>query len=49
MTIHELKAALRAEGCGREADVRFAIVENNGHVTVIPMENHNGHIETTPR
>ncbi len=44
MTIHELKAALRAEGCAREADVRFAIVENNGHVTVIPMENHAGHV-----
>jgi uncharacterized membrane protein YcaP (DUF421 family) len=43
MTIHELKAALRAEGCAREADVRFAIVENNGHVTVVPMQNHTGH------
>ena len=43
MTIHELKAALRAEGCARETDVRFAIVENNGHVTVIPMENHANH------
>jgi uncharacterized membrane protein YcaP (DUF421 family) len=47
MTIHELKAALRAEGCGRESDVRFAIVENNGHVTVVPMENHAGGSETT--
>jgi uncharacterized membrane protein YcaP (DUF421 family) len=41
MTIHELKAALRAEGCARESDVRLAIVENNGHVSVVPMENHN--------
>jgi hypothetical protein len=24
--------------------VRVAIVENNGHVTVIPMENHVGHV-----
>ncbi len=40
MTIHELKAALRAEGCARETDVRFAILENNGRVTVVPMENH---------
>jgi uncharacterized membrane protein YcaP (DUF421 family) len=47
MTIHELKAALRAEGCGRESDVRFAIVENNGHVTVVPMENHNGRTDAT--
>ena len=35
MTMHELEAALRAEGfCGPE-DVRFALLENNGHVTVI--------------
>jgi uncharacterized membrane protein YcaP (DUF421 family) len=43
MMMHELKAALRAEGYGREAEVRCAMVENNGRVTVIPMENHNGH------
>lgn len=43
MTMHELKAALRAEGCASENEVRFAIVENNGHVTVIPMENHSAH------
>jgi uncharacterized membrane protein YcaP (DUF421 family) len=37
MTMHELESALRAEGfCGPE-DVRFALLENNGHVTVIPM------------
>jgi uncharacterized membrane protein YcaP (DUF421 family) len=41
MTTHELKAALRAEGCAREEDVRFAILENNGHVTVIRKEEHN--------
>jgi len=36
MTMHELDAALRAEGvCGPE-EVRFAVLENNGHVTVIP-------------
>ena len=38
MTIHELRAALRAEGCAGEEQVRFAVLENNGHVTVIPME-----------
>ena len=38
MTIHELKAALRAEGCAGEEDVRFAVLENNGHVTVVPMK-----------
>ena len=37
MTIHELKAALRAEGCAGEEEVRFAVLENNGHVTVIPL------------
>jgi uncharacterized membrane protein YcaP (DUF421 family) len=36
MTMHELEAALRAEGvCGPE-EVRYAVLENNGHVTVIP-------------
>jgi uncharacterized membrane protein YcaP (DUF421 family) len=43
MTIHELKAALRAEGCAGEEDVRFAILENNGHVTVIPFSSHSAH------
>jgi uncharacterized membrane protein YcaP (DUF421 family) len=38
MTIHELRAALRNGGCAGEEEVRFAILENNGHVTVIPME-----------
>jgi uncharacterized membrane protein YcaP (DUF421 family) len=37
MTIHELRAALRAEGCAAEEHARFAILENNGHITVIPM------------
>jgi uncharacterized membrane protein YcaP (DUF421 family) len=40
MTHHELKAALRAEGCATEAEVRFAVLENNGHVTVVRKENH---------
>ncbi len=38
MTMHELKAALRAVGCAGEEEVRFAVLENNGHVTVIPRE-----------
>ena len=41
MTIHELKASLRTEGCAGEEEVRFAILENNGHVTVIPRKDHN--------
>ena len=36
MTKHELEASLRAEGCAGPEDVLFAILENNGHVTVIP-------------
>jgi hypothetical protein len=31
-------AALRSEGCAGSEDVRFAVLENNGHVTVIPMQ-----------
>ena len=35
MTMHELDAALRAEGCAGPEDVRFAVLENNGRITVI--------------
>lgn len=35
MTIHELRAALRAEGCAGEEEVLTAVLETNGHVTVI--------------
>ena len=38
MTIHERNAALRAEGCAGPEEVRFAVLENNGHVTVIPKK-----------
>ena len=37
MTNHELEASLRAEGCAGPEQVRFAVLENNGHVTVIPL------------
>jgi uncharacterized membrane protein YcaP (DUF421 family) len=37
MTIHELDAALRAEGCAGPMAVRFAVMENNGRISVIPM------------
>ena len=36
ITQHELEAALRAEGCSGPEDVRFAVLENSGQVTVIP-------------
>src|SRR5437764_12721236 len=38
MTHHELEAALRSEGCCGLSEVRFAVLENNGHVTVVPMQ-----------
>jgi uncharacterized membrane protein YcaP (DUF421 family) len=38
MTKHELEAALRASGCAGPEEVRFAVLENNGQVTVIPRE-----------
>ena len=38
MTNHELEAALRAQGCCSLGEVRFAVIENNGHVSVIPMD-----------
>jgi len=37
MTTHELEAALRAAGCAGPADVRFAVLENTGKVSVIFM------------
>ena len=36
MTTHELEAALRSAGCAGPTDVRFAVLENTGKVSVIP-------------
>ena len=36
MTIHELNASLRANGCTSSEEVLVAVLENNGHLTVIP-------------
>jgi uncharacterized membrane protein YcaP (DUF421 family) len=33
----ELDAALRAEGCAGAKAARFAVMENNGGISVIPM------------
>ncbi len=41
MTTHELEASLRAEGCASLQEVRFAVLENNGHVTVVPIADKN--------
>ncbi len=35
MTIHELDAALRQEGCTGPEQIKFAVLENNGHITVV--------------
>jgi len=35
MTRHELDSALREEGCAGPDEVRFAVMENNGQLTVI--------------
>ena len=40
MTRHELEAALRAQGCAGPEEVRFAVLENNGTVSVIRRNNH---------
>jgi len=40
MTRHELEAALRSQGCAGPEDVRFAVLENNGTVSVIPRNSH---------
>ena len=37
MTTHELEASLRAAGCSGPAEVRFAVLENTGKVSVIPL------------
>jgi uncharacterized membrane protein YcaP (DUF421 family) len=43
MTMHELNASLRACGYAGPEEVRFAVLENNGHVAVIPKQkNGNG-------
>ena len=42
MTTHELEASLRAAGCAGPTDVRFAVLENTGKVSVIPMEHEGG-------
>lgn len=38
ITHHELMAALRAAGCGAVTEVHFAIIENNGHISVQPRK-----------
>jgi uncharacterized membrane protein YcaP (DUF421 family) len=42
MTTHELESSLRAAGCAGPGEVRFAVLENTGRVSVIPMEHDGG-------
>jgi uncharacterized membrane protein YcaP (DUF421 family) len=35
LTMHELEAAIRSEGCCGPEQVHFAMLENNGHITVV--------------
>ena len=43
ITHHELMASLRAAGCAAPTEVHFAILENNGHITVQPRKNNHEH------
>jgi len=36
LTRHELDAALRRAGCADVEDARYAVLENNGEITVLP-------------
>ena len=38
MTRHELNAALRQAGCGCVDDVQYAVLENNGAISVVPRD-----------
>lgn len=37
LTRHELNAAIRQAGCGSLADVRYAVLENNGAISIVPL------------
>jgi uncharacterized membrane protein YcaP (DUF421 family) len=40
ITHHELMSSLRAAGCTTPTEVHFAILENNGYITVQSKKNH---------
>src|SRR5204863_8456650 len=46
LTHHELSAALRAAGCACVEEVHFAILENNGAISVQLKKNH---AESSPK
>ena len=47
MTMHEVESALRGAGCCGPDDVRYAVLENNGEVTVVRREKHKPGAEPT--
>lgn len=38
LTRHELDSALRRSGCAAVEEVRYAVLENNGQITVLPRD-----------
>ena len=38
LTHHELGAALRQGGCAAVHDVHYAVLENNGTISVVPKK-----------
>jgi uncharacterized membrane protein YcaP (DUF421 family) len=40
LTHHELNAAIRQAGCGSLAEVRYAVLENNGAISIVPFPTH---------
>jgi len=42
LTRHDLNAALRQAGCTSVEDVRSAILENNGSISIVPAKHKNG-------
>lgn len=48
LTHHELNAALRQSGCGCVEDVRSAILENSGSISVVPKRGNGGSTPLMP-
>src|SRR5262249_33987222 len=46
MTHHELNAAIRQSGCTGIEQVHVAILENNGHLSVVPFKEPHHAVET---
>jgi uncharacterized membrane protein YcaP (DUF421 family) len=46
LTTHELDASIRAAGCAGPESVRFAVLENNGRISVIPRPEPHDHPPT---